>query len=129
MLEQLIQEAVAKMPSKMQKEIKSTKWRKDQMRKHGADSFLDPVGLSFPVKYNSDKYDCRMLHAAAFHAVMYSKKGSSLHNAKYYQDILAKAKKLYADNKCENEIKVKIQEGDDTEVGLMDVLEIYELSE
>jgi len=123
-LESLIQEVVSKMPDSMQKEIRSTKWRKDQMRKYGTKVFLDPVAMKFPVMWNG-KYDCRMIHAATIHAAMFSKEGSSLNKPKYYQGIMAKAKVVYAKNKCENDVKIKVQENDGTEIAMSDIFEIY----
>jgi len=123
-LELLLEKVESKIPEKMQKEIKSNKWRKEQMRKYGADVFLDPVDMKFPVKYNG-KYDCRMIHAAVLHSAMFSKKGSAVNPASYYADIYKKAKKIYADNTCENEINIKLQEGDECELGLSDILEVY----
>jgi len=127
-LESLIEEAVKQMSTSMKKNISSTKWRKEQLRKYGTEVFLDPVAMKFPVKYNG-KYDCRMIHAAAIHATMYSKKGSSVNGPKYYQDISSKAKEVYANNECKGDIKAKLQENDEVELSLIDILEIYDLSE
>jgi len=126
LLEALLQEAVSKMPDAMQKEIRSSKWRKDQMRKYGTSVFLDPVAMKFPVKWKG-KYDCRMIHSASVHAAMFSKKGSSMNKPEYYQGILAKAKTVYAKNKCENDVKMKVQENDNIELSLSDIFEVYSL--
>ncbi len=119
MLTQIFEDIKTNIPDNIQKEIKTQAWRKAQT----PDTFLDPKGLTFPVKYNGE-YRCDMIHAAMIFSAMFSKKGSSKHDAKFYQGIHNKAKKLSATQGCNKDVKLN----EDNTVNLSQLFEVYTLN-
>jgi len=102
-----------KIPDDMRNKIRKRSVRVEMRRKYGDKAFLDPDNLAFPVvNPDTGEYDCRLIYAAYLRAKLFEKKGSTKHSRSYYSDIKNKALKLYRENKCYDELKIKIHEED-----------------
>ena len=118
MLATILEEIKVTIPDNIQKEIKTMSWRKEQ----SDDTFLDPVGKKFPVKYDGE-YRCDMIHAAIVYSAIYSNKGSSQHKPSYYKKIHKAAKKLSESQVCTKDVKLQ----EDLNIDLNDIFEVYTL--
>lgn len=114
----------------IKKKLRSTKVRKEMLKKYKNQSFLDSENLKFPVvNPETGKKDCKLIYAAYIRATIYASKGGSKQQPKeYYERIKTSAKNLYTREKCSNNINVKISENDDL-FDIMAVGSIFEFTE
>ncbi len=108
------EEINAKIPARTKKFLKSTENRESMKQEIGDHAFLDSENKKFPV-YNpsTGKIDCKLIYAAYLRSRIWaSKGGSGVNSADYYKKINAKAKSMYASNKCEGKIGATLTEND-----------------
>lgn len=108
--ELLYENLKTKIPKDLSDLLKSTRVRKEMLKKYGKTAFLDPKDLKFPViNPNTGNLDCRLIYAAYFRSTIHAKRGGSSKQPKeYYLKIQAAALKLYDGHECYHTLKVQL---------------------
>lgn len=119
--DEVITEVVKRIiPHNIKVKLSSKKNRNLMLEKYGKESFLLPNQLKFPVMNpDTGKYDCSLIYAAKLRAKQYSgiKPG--------YREVLAKAEKLYVQNKCNIKLNIRINDGVETyDIDLENLIDI-----
>lgn len=116
-----------KIDKETHKLLGSDRVRSEMKEKYGDSAFLDSKDLKFPVvNPKTGESDCKLIYAAIIRSKIYSSKGSKQNPASYYANINESAKKLYSKEKCEGQLKTKINEG---EADLLILNYIFSISE
>jgi len=102
---QLVLEVVGRIiPAKTKKFLSKRSNRRKLLEKYGKKAFLLPEELKFPVMNEKGKYDCGLIYAARIRARQYAGKKPG------YREIAEKAEELYRKLKCEQKLKVHIND-------------------
>lgn len=115
-----------KIPGELREKLKSKGYRQELLNVVGRTAFLDSDNQKFPVKDETGKYVCQLIYAAYLRARMNIGRKNTVPDS-YYQSICQKAKILFNSNKCNESMKITLQEGD--ELDYISFFELFDLSQ